>query len=52
MYNTKFIMSDGSEIYPGYLSEQRKLEIRNTNNNRREYMRCGCKPEANLFYRI
>lgn len=52
MYNTKFILEDGKELYPGYLDrEQRKL-IKEKYKEEREYMHCGCKTTNKLFYRI
>lgn len=52
MYNTKFILSDGKEIYPGYLSIEKRQNIREKYADAHEYMRCGCRPDAKLFYRI
>lgn len=52
MYNTKFILLDGKEIYPGYLDKEQRSKLKESYGNKREYMRCGCKPDANLFYRI
>lgn len=52
MYNSKFILSDGREIYPGYLNTQGRQAIRNEYMNKREFMRCGCKPKEELYYRI
>lgn len=52
MYNTKFIMSDGSIIYPAYLDVQDKEKLRNIQGDKREYLRCGCRPGANLYYRL
>ena len=52
MYNTKFILKNGREIYPGYLDNQARQAIRNKFNSSHGYMRCGCRPDAELFYRI
>ena len=52
MYNTKFILSNGQELYPGYLGNEQRQFIRNKYENARGFMRCGCKPNAALFYRI
>lgn len=52
MYNTKFILENGDEIYPGYLDKEQRGKLRASYKNTREYMRCGCKPAAALFYRI
>lgn len=52
MYNTKFIMSDGSIIYPAYLDEKDKEQLKKQQGDRREYLRCGCRPGENLYYRL
>ncbi len=52
MYNTKYILSNGKEIYPGYLDKVKKQSIRERYKDERGFMRCGCRPEAELFYRI
>ena len=52
MYNSKFICEDGQELYPGYLSKEQREKIKEKYQEKREYMKCGCKPASNLFYRI
>lgn len=52
MYNTKFILKDGKEIYPGYLDKEKRAQLREENKDVKELMKCGCKPEANLYYNI
>lgn len=52
MYNTKFILSSGEEIYPGYLDKERREKLKMSFGAARGYMRCACKPEESLFYRI
>lgn len=52
MYNTKFILENGKELYPGYLDKEQRQVIKNQYAGKRTYMRCGCKPTDNLFYRI
>jgi len=52
MYNTKFILSGGQDIYPGYLDKDKRKELKDSHGDKREYMRCGCKAKDNLFYRI
>lgn len=52
MYNTKFIMFDGREVYPGYLNLEERQALQKRFRNEREYMKCGCRPSANLWYRI
>lgn len=51
MYNTKFILSDGKEIYPGYLDIEKRKELKKQFGGKREFLRCGCK-RTGLFYRI
>lgn len=52
MYNSKFILTNGQDLYPGYLSLERRQMIRDKYKDTRGYMRCGCKPNAKLYYRI
>lgn len=52
MYNTSFLLENGKELYPGYLDAKQRLIIKEQYEGKREYMRCGCKPSENLFYRI
>lgn len=53
MYNTKFILSNGEEIYPGYLDKDRRIELKEEYGNDREYMWCGCSINGKkLYYRI
>lgn len=52
MYNTKFILSSGIEVYPGYLDKEQREKLKEQHGDQREYMRCGCRPSENLFYRI
>lgn len=52
MYNNKFILEDGTDVFPGYLDKEQRQVLRNEYTNRRGYMRCGCKPKEDLFYRI
>lgn len=52
MYNTKFILKNGQFLYPGYFSKENRAKLRERYKNEREFMKCGCRPEAELFYRI
>lgn len=52
MYNTKFILENQKDIYPGYLDKEKRKCLREKYDSKREYMKCGCNPSANLFYRI
>lgn len=52
MFNTKFILKTGEFIYTGYLDKEKKINLKNKFKDEYGYMRCGCRPEANLFYRI
>lgn len=52
MYNTKFILESGRELYPGYLDKEQRQELKNQYAGKRAYMRCGCKPTDSLYYRI
>lgn len=52
MYNTKLIMEGGAVIYPAYLDKEDKEKLYKEQGDRRGYLRCGCRPESNLFYRL
>lgn len=52
MYNTKFILYDGKEVYPGYLTTEMKKQLKQQCGDKAEVLRCGCKPSENLFYKI
>lgn len=52
MLNSKFILEDGTDVFPGYLDKETRLSLKNTYQGKREYMRCACKPGQGLFYRI
>lgn len=52
MYNTKFVLNNGSELYPGYLDENKRKELKDLFGDKREQMRCGCKSSEKLYYRI
>lgn len=52
MYNSKFILKNGMEVYPGYLTKEKRTELLSTYGEQRQFMRCGCKPSDSLFYRI
>lgn len=53
MYNTIFVLSDGSEIYPGYFTEKEKRsKLREKLINNEVRMSCGCKSNKELQYLI
>lgn len=55
MYNTKFILIDGSsrkDIYPGYLDKNTRLQIKNKYKGKQHFLCCGCKPNEELYYKI
>lgn len=52
MYNTKFILLDGRDIYPGYMDRDYRMALKDKFKNQREYMRCGCRNDSRLYYRI
>lgn len=52
MQNSKFILNEETEIYPGYLDQDKRKELKNKYANKTDFMKCGCKPNENLFYGI
>lgn len=52
MYNTKFILSNNQDIYPGYLDKEQREILKKQFAGQKEFMRCGCKPQGKLHYKI
>jgi len=52
MYNNKLILSNGSHIYPCYMDSDNRQKMKNEYQNVQNFMRCGCRPDANLYYGI
>ncbi|MDE7477229.1 MAG: hypothetical protein K2M91_04635 [Lachnospiraceae bacterium] len=52
MYNTKFIMVDGKDLYSEYLGREQRALIREQYRGKKEYMRCACRPDAGLYYKF
>ena len=52
MYNTKFILEDNNEVYPGYLEKEMRKTIKEKYSDKRGYMWCGCEGSKRLYYRI
>lgn len=52
MYNTKFLLSDYGDLYPGYLDRDKRQQLRDQYGDNRGFMRCGCRPDSKLYYRI
>lgn len=52
MNNKKFILTSGEEIYPGYLDKEHREQLKFHFGKTREYMKCACNPDKNMYYRI
>lgn len=52
MYNTSLVLNDGTTIYPGYLGKEERARLKEHFKDCREFMRCGCKPNDGMYYRI
>lgn len=52
MYNTKFITTEGSELYPGYLDQEGRKKILETYKDMSGFMWCGCRSDVKLYYKI
>ena len=52
MYNSKFILSDGKEIYPGYFGKEDRQALLKEYKDKKHFMRCGCRSDVSLYYRI
>ncbi len=52
MYNTKFILEDGRDVFPGYMDKEKRTELKEEFGVRRSFMQCGCRTDKKLYYRI
>jgi acylphosphatase len=52
VYNTKFVLAEGGDVYPGYFDKEKREEMQKQNCDKRGYMWCGCRSDQKLFYRI
>lgn len=46
------IVENGKEIYPAYMDNDYRRNLREHYNDTREYMYCGCRDDKKLYYRI
>lgn len=52
MHNTRFVLENGKEIYPGYLDPDKRKQLQMQYKNKRQFMWCGCRSDEKLYYRI
>lgn len=52
MYNKKLILQNGKHIYPCYMDAEQRQAMREKYKDVSSFMRCGCRPRANLYYGI
>lgn len=52
MLNSKFILEDNTDVFPCYLDKEQRKHIKEKYEGRKQFMRCGCKPNGDLWYRI
>lgn len=52
MYNIKFTLSDGSEVFPNYMSLEQRQKLKEDIGDKREVMWCSCRNDIRLFYRL
>lgn len=52
MLNHELILYDGDRVYPAYLSHDDRMSFVKRFGEKREYMWCGCRDDARLYYRF
>jgi hypothetical protein len=52
MYNTKFVLTSGREIYPGYLDKEKRQNLKESFEKTHDYLSCGCRTDIKLKYKI
>lgn len=52
MYNLKFTLSNGIEIFPAYLNAEWRRVLKKQIGNQSEVMWCSCRTDRKLYYRI
>lgn len=52
MLNSKFILEDNTDVFPGYLDKEQRQRLRDQYAGRKRFLRCGCKPNGDLWYKI
>jgi hypothetical protein len=52
MYNVKFTLSNGKEVYPNYMNTNQRSVLKDQLGNKSEVMWCSCRTEKKLYYRL
>lgn len=52
MHNLKFLISTGEDLFPQYITEADRKQLKERIKNNEITIKCGCKPSANFFYGI
>lgn len=52
MYNAKFTLSDGTELYPMYFNKEQRKLLKEQIGNKTEVMWCSCRNDKKLYYRL
>ena len=52
MAAAKFITKDGNILFPCYMSDKDKQELKEKTNRDTTYMWCGCSEENKLYYKV
>ncbi len=52
MLNRELITTDGEIIYPEFIGQKGREELYRKYGDRTHYMRCCCRPDAELYYRV
>lgn len=52
MYNVKFTLDNGTELFPNYMNTEQRSILREYIGNKTEIMWCSCRSDMKLYYRI
>lgn len=50
--NRELVLYDGGKVYPAYVTQEDRKDFVKRFGEKREYMWCGCRDDARLYYRF
>ncbi len=52
MYNVKFTLSNGTEVFPNYIDIEKRNILKKQIGDRSKVMWCSCRKDIKLYYRL
>lgn len=52
MYNTKFTLINGRDIFPNYMDKEQRRKLKEQLGNKKQVMWCGCRNDKKLYYTL